>query len=81
MDLPGAGPLASRDQREMAALSARLNSVLKLGTGWMIQCDAIRSRAPEYPGPGAFPDPITTLIDEAPITIFGRRRPLRANTS
>ena len=59
------GPdMASATNGEMAALSARLNSVLKLGTGWMIQCDAIRSRAPEYPGPGAFPDPITTLIDE-----------------
>jgi hypothetical protein len=59
------GPdMASATHGEMAALSARLNSVLKLGTGWMIQCDAIRSRAPEYPGPGAFPDPITTLIDE-----------------
>ena len=57
------GPdMASATNGEMAALSARLNSVLKLGTGWMIQCDAIRSRAPEYPGPGAFPDPITTLI-------------------
>ena len=59
------GPdMASATNGEMAALSARLNSVLKLGTGWMIQCDAIRSRAPEYPAPGAFPDAITTLIDE-----------------
>jgi len=41
------GPdMASATNGEMAALSARLNSVLKLGTGWMIQCDAIRSRAP-----------------------------------
>src|SRR5712671_1555483 len=56
------GPdMASATPGEMAALSARLNSVLKLGTGWMIQCDAIRSPAPEYPRPGDFPDPITTL--------------------
>jgi type IV secretion system protein VirB4 len=59
------GPdMASATNAEMAALNARLNSTLKLGTGWMIQCDAIRSRAPEYPAPGAFPDPVTMLIDE-----------------
>ena len=58
------GPdMASATNSEMAALSARLNFTLKLGTGWMIQCDAIRSRAPEYPDQGAFPDPITILID------------------
>jgi type IV secretion system protein VirB4 len=59
------GPdMASATNAEMAALSARLNATLKLGTGWMIQCDAIRSRAPEYPHFGSFPDPITALIDE-----------------
>src|SRR5215471_16504060 len=59
------GPdMASASHGEMAALSARLNAILRLGTGWMIQCDAIRSRAPEYPIPGAFPDPVTALIDE-----------------
>jgi type IV secretion system protein VirB4 len=55
---------ASATHAEMAALSARLNAVLRLGDGWMIQCDAIRSRAPEYPEGGAFPDDITQLIDE-----------------
>jgi type IV secretion system protein VirB4 len=49
---------------EMDALSARLNSVLRLGTGWMVQCDAIRSRAPGYPQAGAFPDPVTRVIDD-----------------
>jgi type IV secretion system protein VirB4 len=59
------GPdLASATHAEMAVLGARLNSVLRLGSGWMIQCDAIRSRAPEYPDGGLFPDPITRLIDE-----------------
>jgi type IV secretion/conjugal transfer VirB4 family ATPase len=59
------GPdMASATNAEMAALSARLNSTLKLGTGWMIQCDAIRSRAPEYPDGGGFPDPVTRLIDD-----------------
>ena len=51
------GPdMASATAGEMAALSARLNSILRFGAGWMIQCDSIRSRAPEYPGGGAFPD-------------------------
>src|SRR5262249_29815919 len=59
------GPdMASASHGEMAALSARLNAILRLGSGWMIQCDAIRSRAPEYPMPGAFPAPVTALIDE-----------------
>ena len=59
------GPdMASATAGEMAALSARLNSILRFGAGWMIQCDSIRSRAPEYPGRGAFPDPVTQIIDD-----------------
>lgn len=59
------GPdMASATHAEMGALSARLNSVLRLGSGWMIQCDAIRSMAPEYPLDGAFPDAVTRLIDD-----------------
>ena len=58
------GPdMASATHAEMAALSARLNSVLRLGSGWLIQIDAIRSTSPGYPDRGAFPDPITRLID------------------
>ena len=50
------GPdMASATHGEMAALSARLNTVLRLGGGWMVQCDAIRSQAPGYPEAGAFP--------------------------
>jgi type IV secretion system protein VirB4 len=59
------GPdMMSASAAEMDALSARLNSVLRLGGGWMIQCDAIRTRAPGYPRGGAFPDPITRVIDD-----------------
>lgn len=59
------GPdMASATHSEMGALSARLNSVLRLGSGWMIQCDAIRSMAPDYPQAGAFPDAVTKLIDD-----------------
>ena len=54
----------SASPAEMAALSARLNSVLRLGSGWMVQCDAIRSQAPGYPDAGAFPDTITCVIDD-----------------
>jgi type IV secretory pathway VirB4 component len=58
------GPdMASATHPEMAALSARLNSILRLGGGWMIQVDAIRSASPGYPDRGAFPDAITRLID------------------
>ena len=59
------GPdMMSAAPAEMDALSARLNSVLRLGTGWMVQCDAIRSRAPGYPDEGAFPDCVTRVIDD-----------------
>lgn len=59
------GPdMMSASAAEMDALSARLNSVLRLGSGWMIQCDAIRSQAPGYPDPGAFPDSVTRVIDD-----------------
>ena len=59
------GPdMMSAAAAEMDALSARLNHVLRLGTGWMVQCDAIRSRAPGYPENGAFPDSISKLIDD-----------------
>ncbi len=59
------GPdMASATPEEMAALSARLNSILRFGNGWMIHCDAIRFRAPGYPEPGSFPDPVTRMIDD-----------------
>ena len=59
------GPdMMSAAAAEMDALSARLNHVLRLGSGWMVQCDAIRSRAPGYPEHGAFPDPVTRVIDD-----------------
>jgi len=59
------GPdMMSAAASQMDALSARLNHVLRLGSGWMVQCDAIRSCAPGYPERGAFPDPITRVIDD-----------------
>ena len=59
------GPdMMSAAASEMDALSARLNHVLRLGSGWMVQCDAIRSCAPGYPEQGAFSDPVTRVIDD-----------------
>jgi type IV secretion system protein VirB4 len=59
------GPdMMSAASAEMDALSARLNHVLRLGSGWMVQCDAIRSCAPGYPERGAFPDSVTRVIDD-----------------
>jgi type IV secretion system protein TrbE len=57
------GPdLDASTHSEMEALSARLNTILKLGSGWMIHADAVRTHSPEYPQ-SSFPDPITALID------------------
>ena len=59
------GPdMMSASASEMSSLSARLNQCLRLGSGWMVQCDAIRTRAPGYPDQGAFVDPVTAVIDD-----------------
>jgi type IV secretory pathway VirB4 component len=58
------GPdMHSATHAEMHALTMRLNSVLRLGSGWMIHADLIRSGAPGYPGEGAFPHAVTRVID------------------
>lgn len=58
------GPdMDSATHAEMAALSARLNAIMKLGSGWMIQADAIRSSSPQYPRFNHFDDPVSMLID------------------
>ncbi len=49
---------------EMAVLAARLNNCLKLGSGWMVHCDCVRSKAPSYPDVGAFADTTSLVIDE-----------------
>jgi len=59
------GPdLGSATHGEMAALSARLGAILRLGSGWMVKCDSIRSQAPGYPEKQRFPDSITRIIDD-----------------
>jgi type IV secretion system protein VirB4 len=48
------GPdMHSATHSEMHALTARLNSILRLGSGWMLNADLIRSRAPGYPDQGS----------------------------
>ena len=60
------GPdLDSATHEELAALSDHLNAAfLSLGNGWMLHADAIRRPSGDYPEEGAFPDPVTRLIDE-----------------
>ena len=59
------GPdLGSATHAEMASLSARLGAILRLGSGWMVKCDSIRSQAPGYPEAHRFPDSITRIIDD-----------------
>lgn len=59
------GPdLGSATHAEMSTLTARLGAILRLGSGWMVQCDSIRSQAPGYPEGQRFPDSITRIIDD-----------------
>jgi type IV secretion/conjugal transfer VirB4 family ATPase len=59
------GPdMHSATHAEMHALTMRLNSILRLGSGWMLNADLIRSRAPGYPEEGAFPHAVTRVIDD-----------------
>lgn len=48
---------------EMHALTMRFNSILRLGSGWMLNADLIRTCAPGYPERGAFPQVATRVID------------------
>ncbi len=61
-----AGPdLNSAGAEELTALSHQVNSALAgLGDGWAMNVDLIRHASAGYPEPGAFPDPVTALIDE-----------------
>jgi type IV secretion/conjugal transfer VirB4 family ATPase len=72
-----AGPdLDAAGHAELAALSSQVNQALAtLGDGWMIHVDALRLPSMDYPEEGAFPDPVTRLIDEE------RRRSYRAEVA
>ena len=55
----------SATAEELEILARHLNSaLLPLGSDWMLHADAVRAAAAGYPALGAFPDPVTALIDE-----------------
>src|SRR5260370_7940013 len=59
------GPdLGAATNGEMAALSGRWGALRRLGGGWMVQCDSVRSSDPGYPEHQEFPDSITKIIDD-----------------
>ena len=67
------GPdLQSATHAEMAAVAKRLNRILRLGSGWMIQVDCIRSFSSGYAPEGVFRDPVTALIDRERREQFGQ---------
>lgn len=62
-----AGPdLESASHEELAVQSAQMNAALSvLGNGWMLNVDAHRRAASDYPeGETYFPDPTTAVIEE-----------------
>lgn len=71
-----AGPdTESATAQERNALSHQINAILsRLGTGWMIQVEAVRLPTMAYPSPeqSYFPDPVTRMIDEERRTHFKR---------
>jgi len=49
---------------DLDALSSHVSqAMLPLGNGWMLHWNAVRHAAPGYAPAGAFPDPVTALLD------------------
>jgi type IV secretion system protein VirB4 len=73
-----AGPDSeSSTDTERNEVSRQINMILShLGSGWMIQVDAIRVPTTDYPAEADchFPDPITRAIDAERRAHFGRER-------
>ncbi|MBO9127683.1 MULTISPECIES: conjugal transfer protein TrbE [unclassified Rhizobium] len=62
---------------ERNELSRQINAILsRLGTGWMIQVEAVRVLTTEYPSAerSYFPDTVTSLIDDERRRHFGQER-------
>lgn len=50
---------------DLDALSSHVSqALLPLGNGWLAHFEAVRHAAPGYAPAGAFPDPVTALLDE-----------------
>lgn len=57
--------MKSATVHERNALSRRLSDALRpCAGGWMFHADSVRRPAARYARPGAFPDPVTRLIEE-----------------
>ncbi len=73
-----AGPDSeSATNSERNELSRQINAILsRLGSGWMIQVEAIRVPTFDYPGrdQSHFPDPVTRAIDDERRSHFERER-------
>jgi type IV secretion/conjugal transfer VirB4 family ATPase len=56
---------SSATAEDLNALSSHVSqALLPLGNGWMVHWNAVRHAAPGYAPQGAFPDPVTALLDE-----------------
>ncbi|RWF09665.1 MAG: conjugal transfer protein TrbE, partial [Mesorhizobium sp.] len=73
-----AGPDSeSSTDAERNEISRQINAILsKLGSGWMIQVEAVRVPTTDYPSEEAchFPDPVTRAIDAERRAHFERER-------
>ncbi|MFG1365871.1 conjugal transfer protein TrbE [Xanthobacter versatilis] len=73
-----AGPDSeSSTDAERNDVSRQINAILaRLGSGWMIQVEAVRVPTTDYPAEAAchFPDPVTRAIDAERRTHFERER-------
>jgi len=71
-----AGPDSeSATDAERNEISRQVNAILaRLGSGWMIQVEALRIPTTDYPATGAFPDAVTRAIDAERRSHFERER-------
>ncbi len=73
-----AGPDAeSATDHERNELSRQINAILsRLGSGWMIQVEAVRVPTTEYPSADRshIPEPVTAMIDDERRKHFGREQ-------
>src|SRR4051812_24952625 len=69
------GPdLDSSTDEELGSQAEILNrALLALGDGWGLHAEALRLHAPAYPKEGAFPDPVTRLLDEERRSLYEAR--------
>jgi len=61
--MPDVESESEADRAERNRAVAR--TLARLGDGWMVEWNTLRRPSPGYPASGAFPDPVTRLIDKA----------------